>query len=342
MRLLIGIGIGAAALTALVAGTAEAGCAGSYPLTNWSIGYDTAGGFDMTGTPYEGKGSPAPTIRFWAFGHFAKANSGTHPQHNKAVPWLSQVLIDYAEQVTPEIRKNLEPAHKNVFSLDQANWGAGKVVGCFQSLDGVNRSVVEIAFTDEAAEGTAKHRGFYAVSSVSAPHSRFNFDLVRGGRGKNKNIVPVEPVPVPGVSAKATANEKDDGYLDVEVTLGAVRSYSEGGVDQPVKLIQGYRVLFASGAEPTSSLPAGYQTARDPKKPSKTLDLIPLGSGDVTATVAVPKASDGRVYLVTQLVYNDASDLTSRVVSGHSRGIAPDGGLSGGGRSRNATRERRR
>src|SRR5207249_2812447 len=138
----------------------------------------------------------------------------------------------------------------------QANWAGREIAGCALDVAAESpRTVVDLTFSDPAREGTKDHQGFYAVTSVTVSGSDFDLDRVRGGEGPKGNVIKVQPIPAPKVTAVKPAS---GGNVLVSVELPEAVSYSEGGKDNPVKLISGYRILYASGEAPTSSDPAKY------------------------------------------------------------------------------------
>jgi len=311
------------------------GCSLSVPIMNPLHGTAAGGGFDLAGTPYEASTEHGPAVRFWAWQAYARANSGTQPQHGDKTPWLvrpAHAYRSYGDKMT---------AGPSVWSLAQSNWAGLDLDGCIRDLDN-DRTVVELSFADAERAGTVGHRGFYAVSSVSIEKGSFDFDRVRGGGGKNKNIVPVREIPAPSVAGKAAANKADSGHIDLNLELAELVSHTEGGEGAPGSLIAGWRILYVSGDEPTSSDPEQYSAAADPRDPKKRLAVVPLGTKKVK--IAVPKA-DATTWFVTQVVYADPADVSSQVVSAHaSTGVSGDGSAvkASGSRSRRGSSTRKR
>lgn len=300
----------------LAAGDARGGCPAPVAIQNLAIGTPAAGGFDVSGTAFAGKGTPGPAIRFWAFGHHADANSGSQAQFDAESPFLVNPAIDY----------KMEGTSPDVFSLFQANWFGPEVKGCILDLEvDQRRTVVELSFADPAREKSADHAGYYAIASVPWD-TGFNFDQVQGAGGKGGNVVPVKPIPAPRLlGAPAPAG---DGFVQVSVELPEPVSYSEKGMNQPVSLVKGYRVLYAAGDEPQTSDPQAYRPVLDPKDPKRELGTLPPGK----AAVAVPAGA--KVWLVSQLVYADPAAVHSGAVSSHvtpGEKDAPAGRTRGGG-----------
>lgn len=303
------------------------GCSASLVIQHSRPGTPEGGAIDLAGTGYSGKGNPGPEIRFWSFGSFESANNGAQPQVWEKGSWLLNLAVDRKIAGQP-------PSHVVVRAAD---WYGNKVKGC--PLGGAEkpagekgtaaapRTVVEMSFADPAREGSREHQGYYLVMSVPLDERRGSFDLsaVRGGSGQKGNVVAVAAVPAPKLSEVKAAS---GGQMRLRVELPAPVSYSEGGKDAPVRLISGYRLLYAAGAEPTSSDPAKYQPVRDPKDPKRELGVV--GSGVVE--LAVPAEKD--VWLVAQIVYNDPSTLYSRATSAHVAAAAAAGGPAASGRRR--------
>lgn len=309
--------------TAAFARSAAAGCAGPISVWNMSIGSPQAGGFDLAGTSYAGKASPMPDLRFWAFGHFNEANSGTQEQtRGEQWSWLANAAVS----------GHIQGASTSLFSVWQANWAGSGIVGCPLEIKDSkdDRTVVEVTFADPAKEGSTSHQGLYGVASVpfDDKFSSYNLDDVHGGEGAKGNVIPVKPIPAPRVMAEPKASSA--GNVVVNVELPSAISYSEGGKDTPMKLIGGYRILYTQGDEPTSSDPAKYKPAHDPADAAKDAPVIRTGQG----AVSVPA---GKTWLVAQLVFNDPSLVVSRATSSHvslAPGAAHKPEASGGGRER--------
>lgn len=287
--------VAALSVLSLVTRAQAGGCPGPIALTNATVGSPEAGGFDVSGTPFAGKGSPGPELRFWAFGHFAQANSGTETQFVPKLEWISNLAVDYKQKTSA-----------NLFSVYQPTWYGRGIVGCIQDVaEKERRSVVEVSFADSTLEGSAKHTGYYAAMSVPPGPYGFNFDEVKDAGGPGKNQVKVEPIPAPRVVGKP--EPLSGGLVKVQLELPEPVSYSEGGKNKPVNLFRGYRILYATGAEPTSSDPAKYKPAHDPK--GGELAFVKPGA----SAVAVPAGS----FLVAQLVFDDPDGLYSRATSAH-------------------------
>jgi hypothetical protein len=286
---------------------AFAGCTGSMPIQH--TGRPGEGAFDLQGTVYEGKGTPGPALRFWAYDGFAKANNDKQNQYQKRNEWLVSPLADYGKVETP-------PGHWIVF---QANWLGFYIEGCVQETEG-KRTVVELSFPDEKTEGTARHKGFYLACSVPADRGHFMLDRIRGAGGPNGNVVPLKPIPVPKPKAsRGKRNGKDKSFMDVTLELDMPESYSEKGKNDPVNLIAGLRLYYMNDEEPTSSKPEGYKPVLDPGSPDKPLGLIPFGKKSIKVAVPVPKKV---TRFVSRVEYQDASaEVLSNAVSGNSEPV---------------------
>ena len=314
-RLNLQVAASLALAVGLVAAPSQAGgCTAPVAVTNSRLGGPGAGGFDFAPVPVE----KVPALRFWAFGSYGEMNSGTQDQNRSPeAAWLSNPNLTFA----------IKEASPTVWGYFQASWTGPNIHGCIMSKEPQDRrTVTELSLSDPKAEGTVAHRGFYAISSVDFADTQFDFDRVRGASGTSGNVVSLAPIPAPRVvSVKAAA----PGFQEVEVELAPAPSYSEGGKDAPLALVQGYRLLYASGAEPTTSDPAAYKPVLDAKDPKKSLACLAPG----TIKVTVPENAG---WLVAQLVYKDPSELLSNVTSGH---VAVQAG-AGSGRARTGGRSR--
>lgn len=288
---------------------ANGGC--RFPLAMVHSGRpEISGGFDLGSTSYAGKGAPAPAIRFWAFGHYETMNSGSQEQFRPRLEWL----------INPGVDRGIKGWPSDVYRLFQTNWFGGQVRGCVVDLPtDQRRTVIELAFADPGREKSNMHQGYYAVISVRnrADAPTFNFDQVTGAGGPKGNVVKALPIPAPIQVGKPTPLA--GGMVQVNLQLPEAVSYSEEGKDKPVALIKGYRVLYATGDEPTTSDPSAYKPALDPKRTDATLDFVPAGK----SAIAVP--AGGKTWLVAQLVYNDPTSVVSPATSAHIA-LSADGG----------------
>lgn len=289
-------------------------CVEPIPIMHYRGVGPEAGAFDLSGTGYADKAGEGPAIRFWGYGSFAKANSGTQAQNIQQHEWLLHPAIVYKDK--------LPGAKVGHWVGYQMNWMGDGVVGCIRDAESA-RSVVEISFADPALEGTTRHTGRYVIVSVADDSSAYNLDRVHDAKGNR--VIPVAPIPVPQVVA---IREAKGTHQLVTVKLDDPVSYSEGGMNQPVSLVAGTRLYFVTGKEPTSSDPTAYKPVGDPASPDKELGLVPIGKSQVE--LSVPKA-DEPVWLVARVQYADPSaTLLSNAVSSHARVAAE----AGGGRER--------
>jgi hypothetical protein len=294
------------------------GCGFSVPIFNAKAGEKDGGAMLLQGTPFDGKGFPGPEIRFWAYHNFAEANSGTQAQFQSLDnAWLANLNVDFKMKTTKPY----------AWVLAQANWLGMNIDGCIRTLKDEpqrDRCVVEVSFPDGAKENSAAHQSYYLIMSVPFSNglSAFNFDDVRGGEGPAGNQVKAVPVPVPALSHPAgKRNGKDKAFMDVSLVIPDAVSYSEKGLNEPVNLIKGYRILYVLDKEPVSSDPKAYQEVLSPESPKKPLGLIPYKAGKVTVTVPTPKKA---AWFVAQIVYDDPTrEVLSRGTSGSSKPVRP-------------------
>lgn len=306
-RFIVMLAIGAA--WCLLSAPLEAGCPSSVLIYHHA--QPGEGAIDLSGTQYADKGMPGPNMRFWAFDHFATANSGKQDQHVKGVEWLMHLPIDLANKDIP----------KGYWHMVGTDWFGLNIDGCPLSYDD-KHSVFEFSFVDDRMEKTAQHKGYYAVAGVpfEATWGGYNMDLVQGAEGPKGNVLPVRPIPPPEPDApQGKVNAKDNGFMDVTLKLGEVASYSDQGKNKP-NLIAGYRLYFKNDQEPNSSDPGAYEEVRNPENPDKALGVVPFGAAKAAVSVPMPKDA---VWFVARVQYADATaEVLSQATSAHGAKVA--------------------
>lgn len=286
IRLLILLGVTVGALG--MASGVDATC--PFPL---SITHKGAGDSGYFRIPERAGGREGPRIRFWLFGQYAAANSGSANQWSPGNEWV----------VSPGQMggANTDPA---AFTLYQANWAYAGIQGCPMSPE--DRTVLEISAWHN--EGSSNHYGYYLIASVKNGGDIFDFDTV------SPPVVEARPIPVPQ-PASATAGSRA-GTMNVSLSLADATSVGDAGAPN---LIRGYELLYVnSPSEPTTSVPGGYAPVRSAADPNRPLGIVGYGTGSVAVSVPQPAASEA-TYFVAQVVYQDpTADLRSSAVSGHS------------------------
>lgn len=299
----------------------------------------TAGGsFNLTGTQYENtcretQGGPNPVctpsmrgpctvlkprLRFWEYDDYGRANFGCRFWVERC--WLANWKLDL-NAPNPDGR----------WRMQSVDWFSGAnphgVDGCY--VGGTPRTVAEVSDVFPPVEGSIDHSSWYLVAAVEYD-GRFLFDRIKGGdvpaaagcAPPDVSAHPVSAVRIAGRDPAAcignttpTEITTTGGFLDVTVEIADPTPpyYTEAGRHDPAaRLLDGYRIFYKVGAEPTTSdrQAGGWLPALDPAT-SQVLGTLAYGTRQ--RSVRVPVSGGQFIWFAARLVYADCSLNGSKV-----------------------------